>query len=584
MTQGLAQLLTRSATDAPALRGMGASRAAAATTTAAWGAVAVAGAVLISVGGAIAASPLAPIGPVRLFDPVKGVQADWLVLGGGAAILLILLTAVLAWLAWRAVRQEREVPSARSSAVVGAVTRAGLPVTVVAGIRHALERGSGRVRAPVRATLTGSVIAVAALVAALVFGASLTGLVNHPAEYGWNWDLLIQSQGGWGSWPPGALDKTLAGRPGVTGWSELGFAQLSIRGAEVPAMGVLQHPGEHQVEPPTTSGHPLSGQNQIELGSTTMRQLGLHLGDKLRLGDDPHPLTVVGVTTLPSFGVVLTDHVSLGHGAMLEWPTMMDVLGLKTDPTETDLQTSVASPAYPATVVFDVSAQAVARKLIARMAALSAQTGSPGGTYPLPPQRGAAVVNASQMGSQPLAFAIGVAASAVLALGLDDPGVSPPASPRAGPAEVARTVRPADQGHHRLADQHDPGDSRPRRRAARRRGRAVGLDELRRFDRRRADTSRTAPVPVDRRCAPAGGGQPAFFRPCLAGRADSASRHLAYGVARLRPGCERSRSPSSRAKAGDDRHRSPTGGHGSAMITALSAAIISWQLPAWQRM
>ena len=418
MTQGLAQLLTRSATDAPALRGMGASRAAAATTTAAWGAVAVAGAVLISVGGAIAASPLAPIGPVRLFDPVKGVQADWLVLGGGAAILLILLTAVLAWLAWRAVRQEREVPSARSSAVVGAVTRAGLPVTVVAGIRHALERGSGRVRAPVRATLTGSVIAVAALVAALVFGASLTGLVNHPAEYGWNWDLLIQSQGGWGSWPPGALDKTLAGRPGVTGWSELGFAQLSIRGAEVPAMGVLQHPGEHQVEPPTTSGHPLSGQNQIELGSTTMRQLGLHLGDKLRLGDDPHPLTVVGVTTLPSFGVVLTDHVSLGHGAMLEWPTMMDVLGLKTDPTETDLQTSVASPAYPATVVFDVSAQAVARKLIARMAALSAQTGSPGGTYPLPPQRGAAVVNASQMGSQPLAFAIGVAASAVLALGL----------------------------------------------------------------------------------------------------------------------------------------------------------------------
>ena len=323
MTQGLAQLLTRSASDAQALRAMGASRAAAATTTAAWGAVAVAGAVLLSVGGAIAVSPLAPIGPVRLFDPVKGVQADWLVLGGGGAILLILLTAVLAWLAWRAVRQESELPSARSSALVGAVTRAGLPVTVIAGIRHALERGSGRLRAPVRATLTGSVVAVTALVAALVFGASLTGLVSHPAEYGWNWNLLIQSQGGWGSWPPGALDKPLAGQPGVIGWSELGFGQLSIRGAEVPAMGVLQHSGEHPVEPPTTSGHPLSGQNQIELGSTTMRQLGLHLGDKLRLGRDPQPLTVVGVVTLPSFGVALTDHVSLGRGAMMEWTTLM---------------------------------------------------------------------------------------------------------------------------------------------------------------------------------------------------------------------------------------------------------------------
>jgi hypothetical protein len=418
MTQGLAQLLGRTATDAPALRGMGASRAAAATTAAAWGAVAVAGAVLISVGGAIAVSPLAPVGPVRLFDPVKGVQADWLVLGGGAAILLILLTAVLAWLAWRVVRRESELPPARSSALAGAVTRAGFPVTVVAGIRHALERGSGRLRAPVRATLTGSVVAVTALVAALVFGASLTGLVSHPAEYGWNWDLLIQSQGGWGSWPPGALDKPLAGLPGVTGWSELGFAQLTVRGAEVPAMGVLQHPGEHPVEPPTTTGHPLSGPNQIELGSTTMRQFGLHLGDKLVLGKDPHPLTVVGVATLPSFGAALTDHVSLGHGAMLQWATLMDVLGLKTSPSENELETSIASPAYPATVVFDVSSHAAANKLIATIAALSAQTGSPGGTYPLPPQRGAAVVNASQMGSQPLALATGVAAAALLALGL----------------------------------------------------------------------------------------------------------------------------------------------------------------------
>ncbi len=418
MTQGLAQLLARSAADAPALRAMGASRAAAAIATAAWGAVAVAGAVLISVGGAVAVSPLAPVGPVRLFDPVKGVEADWLVLGGGAAILLILLTAVLAWLAWRAVRRESELPSARSSALVNAAARAGLPVTVIAGIRHALERGSGRLRAPIRATLTGSVVAVTALVAALVFGASLTGLVSHPAEYGWNWNLLIQSQGGWGSWPPGALDKTFAGQPGVTGWAELGFAQLSIRGAEVPAMGLVQHNATHAVEPPTTSGHPLSGPNQIELGSTTMRQLGLHLGDKLILGHDPHPLTVVGIATLPSFGVVLTDHVSLGHGAMMGWTTLMAVLGLKTNLSENQIDDAVASPAYPATVVFDVSSQAVAHKLIAKMAAISAQTGSPGGTYPLAPQRGAAVVNASQMGSQPLALATGVAAAALLALGL----------------------------------------------------------------------------------------------------------------------------------------------------------------------
>jgi hypothetical protein len=302
--------------------------------------------------------------------------------------------------------------------LVSAAARAGLPVTVTAGIRYALERGSGRLRAPVRATLAGSVVAVAALVAALVFGASLTGLVSHPAEYGWNWGLLIQSQAGWGSWPPGALDKTFTGQPGVTGWSELGFAQLSIRGAEVPVMGIRRHPGEREVEPPTTSGHSLSGPNQIEFGSTTMRQLGLHIGDKLMLGHDPQPLTVVGTATLPSFGVVLTDHVSLGHGAMMEWSTLMAVLDLPTKLTEKQLYDSVASPAYPATVAFDVSSQAVANKLVAKMAALSAQSGSPGGTYPLPPQRGAAVINASQMGSQPITLAAGVAAAALLALGL----------------------------------------------------------------------------------------------------------------------------------------------------------------------
>jgi hypothetical protein len=420
MTQGLAQLLTRSAADAPAPRAMGASRLTSAIATAAWGAVAVAGSVVIAVAGAIAASPLAPIGPVRLFDPARGVQVDWLVIGGGAAILLLVLAAVLALLAWRAVRHQGEIRPVQPSALVRAAIRSGLPVTVVAGIRHVLERGSGRLRAPVRATLTGSVVAVTALVAALVFGASLTSLVHHPAKYGWDWGLVIQSQGGWGSWPPGALDHTtVASQQGVTGWAELGFAQIPLDGTEVPAMGLLQHIPAHPVEPPTTSGHPLTGPDQIELGTITMRQLGLRLGDKVHAGADKHPLTIVGTVTLPSVGVVLTDHVSLGRGAMMNWTTMMSVLGLPATASGAE-SIPEASPAYPATVAFDLSSPAAGRHLIDDMAALSAQTGSPGGTYPLYAQQelGAAVVNASQMGSQPVVFAIGVAAAALLALGL----------------------------------------------------------------------------------------------------------------------------------------------------------------------
>jgi hypothetical protein len=413
VAQGLAQLLNRSAAGAATLRAMGASRADAAVVAGQWGAAAAGVAVLLSVGGAIALSPLAPVGPVREYDPVRGVQADWLVVGGGGAALLVLLTALVVLLAWRSVRRERQLPAVRPATVTTAAGRTGLPVTAAVGIQHAVESGSGRLRAPVRATLTGSVVAVTALVAALVFGASLTGLVTHPSRYGWNWTLLVQADGGWGSWPAATMDKLVSRQPGVTGWSEFGFGQLAIRGTEVPVMGLLQQAGLRTVEPPTTSGHPLSGPDQIELGTETMRQLGLGIGDHLRLGTGSHQrqLTIVGTVTLPSLGVNLTDHPSLGRGAMMDDATLLAVQGLPPEPALN------ASTSYPSTAAIDVSSPADTRALAARIIAANPD-GTPGGTYQLGPQLGAPVVNASQMGSQPLALAIGVAAAAVLALGL----------------------------------------------------------------------------------------------------------------------------------------------------------------------
>ncbi len=416
VAQGLAQLLSRSAADAPTLRAIGASRADAAAVAGAPGAAAVLVAVLFSVGGAIALSPLAPVGPVRRYDPVRGVQADWLVLGAGGAVLLVLLAALVALLAWRAVRQKHQVPAIRPAAVVTAASRTGLPVAAVAGMRQALERGAGRLRDPVRATLTGSVVAVTALVAALVFGASLTGLVTHPARYGWNWTLLIQAEGGWGNWAPATIDKLVSHQPGVTGWSEFGFGQLGIRGTEVPVMGLLRHAGVRAVDPPTTSGHPLTGPGQIEFGTVTMRQLGLSIGDRVRIGTGSHrrELTVVGTVTLPSFGGGLADHVSLGRGAMMNEGTLLAVQGL---PPDSARFVARASTSYPSAAAIDVSSRADARALAARITAANPD-GTPGGTYQLGPQLGAPVINASQMGSQPLALAIGVAVAAVLALGL----------------------------------------------------------------------------------------------------------------------------------------------------------------------
>jgi hypothetical protein len=75
-------------------------------------------------------------------------------------------------------------------------------------------RAAGRRPVPVLATLIGSVVAVTAVAMAVVFGASLTGLLTNPARYGWNWTLLMDTQGGYGSWPAGQMDRLVSGQPG----------------------------------------------------------------------------------------------------------------------------------------------------------------------------------------------------------------------------------------------------------------------------------------------------------------------------------------------------------------------------------
>jgi hypothetical protein len=143
-------------------------------------------------------------------------------------------------------------------------------VLAVVGARNALEPGSGAASVPVRSTLLGSIAAVTAVVIAVVFDASLGGLISHPAAYGWNWNVVIQTQAGYGSFTSGAMNRLINGQPAVAGWSEFGFGQLPIDGRVVPVLGIRRWLGS--VEPPTTSGHPLAGSGQIELGTVTLAQ------------------------------------------------------------------------------------------------------------------------------------------------------------------------------------------------------------------------------------------------------------------------------------------------------------------------
>ncbi len=415
--QGLAQMLSRSAGDISVLRAVGAARGQAALAAGLEGGIAVVAGVVLAIVGAYAVSPLAPVGPVRGFDPARGFEADPLVLAGGGAVLALVLLGVLAVLAWRAVRPAGRKPAVRPSVIDVAAAAAGLPAAAVIGARHALERGSGPRPAAVRASLAGSAAAVTAVVMAAVFGASLNALVSHPARYGWNWDLLIQGEGGYGNWKPAVMDQLVDHQPGVTGWSQFGFSQVLIDGREVPVMGLQREVGS--VGPPTTSGHPVAGPGQIELGTSTLRQLGQQVGGQVRVGTGKtaRTLTIVGTATLPSFGLLFADHVSLGRGALLPESTLLAIQDITAGvPSQ---HAAAAFPAFPSAVAIDMApgTSADARRLVSRIASADPD-GTPGSTYPVGPQRGAAILNAAQMGSQPLALAIGLAAAAVLALAL----------------------------------------------------------------------------------------------------------------------------------------------------------------------
>jgi len=414
--QGLAQMISRSAPDTAVLRILGATRAQAALAAALPGLIAVLGGVALAVAGAVAVSPLAPVGPVRQFDPDRGIAADRLVLGGGAAVFCLALLGLLAVLAVRSVRPRESGAGVGSSAVARAVAAAGLPAAAVVGTRNAFEPGSGVRAVPVRSALLGSVAAVIAVVTAVVFSASLGGLTAHPARYGWDWDLAIQAESGYGFFAPAKTEKLISGEPAVTGWSEFGFAQLPVDGTVVPALGLQRRLGA--VQPPTTSGLALSAPDQIELGTVTLRQLGKKVGDRVRIGIGPYTRTVVitGTVTLPSFGVGAADHPSLGHGAMVPEATLLAAMGQATGhPAESE-----SLPVLPSALVIDLAPGTTGTQRAALVSRIVSATldGSPGGTYELRHARASAIVNTEQMGGQPLTLALGLAAAAVLSLAL----------------------------------------------------------------------------------------------------------------------------------------------------------------------
>jgi hypothetical protein len=274
---------------------------------------------------AFALSPLAPIGPVRAVYPNIGFAFDIYALGYGFLALLLLLSAITFLLIRRRSRRvvalTRRVAPPLGSRVGRLASDVGLPVTAVVGIRFALEPPGDRDAAPVRSALVGAMLAVMTVVATLTFGSSLSTLVSHPSLYGWNWNYAITSNGN--GIPPQAA-RLLGSDPYVASYSGDNFANAQINGITVPI--ILTTYGA-KVTAPILAGHEVTGSHQIVLGAETMHELHKHLGQTVTVTYGtkkdapvyvpPTRMRIVGTATLPAIGGTLTQHTSMGIGAMV---------------------------------------------------------------------------------------------------------------------------------------------------------------------------------------------------------------------------------------------------------------------------
>jgi len=299
----------------------------------------------------------------------------------------------------------------RSSSSRGAAAVARLPVVMASGIRFALDPGRGRSTVPVRSTITGVVLAVTLVAAAVTFGDSLNTLVSHPRLYGWNWNYMLESGAGYGDIPQGQAARLLGRDPDVTGWTGVYFDSLLIDGQAIPVIGGT--PGA-MVAPPLLQGHRVETADQVVLGPQTMDQLHKHIGDTVRVssGSGSATLTVVGVASMPTVGIGFGLHLSIGSGAVVDYNLIpagaRNITGLPT-PGPNAIFIRANPRIAPATALRSV--QEIA-------AAINTATDGSAAILVYSDLLPAEIINYKTMGAIPLILASGLASGAALALGL----------------------------------------------------------------------------------------------------------------------------------------------------------------------
>lgn len=270
----------------------------------------VAAGALLATAVATASSAWFPTGAAGRVEPDPGVLPDALVALAGLALLGVITVGATAW-------ADRPPAPIRRSRLAEALHDAGLPVPVLAGVRAAVQPAAGGRSAPVRSTVAASVVGIAGLLAAALFGATLHRLVETPERYGFNFDFAL-SVGDSSTDEQAratasqlddveAVDSVLLARVNnvfLDGREQFVFATAPLLGD--PTFTVV-------------SGR-APGDGEVALGGRSMDELGVGLGGVVVAdgidGGEPIPLRVVGQALFP-----VIENEDPARGAWTTLPT-----------------------------------------------------------------------------------------------------------------------------------------------------------------------------------------------------------------------------------------------------------------------
>ncbi len=247
--------------------------------------------VAIAVGFATAA--VFPLGVLRSFEPHRGPTLDWTAIALGTLVVALVTGFAAAPAGHRSdARVTLERRPGRLTRLLAA-SRAGVPLTVGAGLVTAGPRGGRRSLGSIVAGAAG----LAAIAGSVVVASSLTDIADTPSRWGVNYDRLFGNP-----YVPTTNDivTPVLGVPGVAALTAATFDAVRLGGHDVPVFAFEAVTGG--LVPVILEGRAPEGADEIGLGSEVARRLGVGVGDEIDAvgpNGDAARLRIVGRVVTP---------------------------------------------------------------------------------------------------------------------------------------------------------------------------------------------------------------------------------------------------------------------------------------------